>query len=85
MILLTRSCGTQVILNADHIELIERIPETVVRLTNGTLMRVREEPGEIVRRVLEYKHRILAGPPPESSVGALADAMQYACLTDDPR
>lgn len=46
------------VLNAEHIEKIEEVPETLITLTNGKKYLVLESNDEIIRRVIEYKHRI---------------------------
>lgn len=58
MIKVTRFKGTEVILNAELIELIEQTPDTVITLTNGQKLLVNEPPEEIVRRVMQYKRAI---------------------------
>lgn len=50
------------ILNADHIEKLEQIPESVITLTNGKKYLVKESNDEIVRKVIEYKRKIYVGP-----------------------
>jgi flagellar protein FlbD len=45
-------------LNADHIEKIEQVPETIITLTNGKKYIVLETPQEIINRVIEYKRKI---------------------------
>jgi Uncharacterized protein, possibly involved in motility len=50
------------VLNADHIEKLEEIPESVITLTNGKKYLVKESNDEIVRRVIEYKRKIYGGP-----------------------
>lgn len=49
------------VLNADHIEKLEQIPESVITLTNGKKYLVKESNDEIVRKVIEYKRKIYAG------------------------
>lgn len=46
------------VLNAEHIEKVEEVPETLITLTNGKKYIVLESNDEIIRRVIEYKHRI---------------------------
>ncbi|TDA69414.1 MAG: endoflagellar protein [Clostridia bacterium] len=45
----------EIALNPDHIERVERMPETVITLTNGKKVLVRETLDEVVRRM--HKHR----------------------------
>jgi flagellar protein FlbD len=46
------------ILNADHIEKIEEVPETIITLTNGRKYIVLESIDEVKNSVLKYKNRI---------------------------
>ena len=60
MITLTRLNHDEVIVNADLIELIERTPDTVLTLTTGKKLMVRETADAVVNLVIEYRHT--AGP-----------------------
>ena len=62
MIRLTGLNGRSFILNADLIETIERTPDTIILLTTSRRYIVREAPEEVVRRVIEYRQVLLAGP-----------------------
>lgn len=46
------------ILNADHIEKIEEVPETIITLTNGRKYIVLESVQEVKNAVIEYKNKI---------------------------
>jgi flagellar protein FlbD len=46
------------ILNADQIEKIEEVPESIITLVNGKKYIVLESNEEIIKRVEEYKRRI---------------------------
>lgn len=58
MIALTRINGLPMMLNDDLIEQIESIPDTIVRLTNGQKLVVRESPSEVVDRVVAFRQRV---------------------------
>lgn len=62
MIQLTRINKLPLVLNADLIEQIETTPDTVIHLSNGQKMVVLETAEEIVRKVVEYRRRILGAP-----------------------
>lgn len=62
MIKLVGLDNKEYILNADHIEKLEQIPESVITLTNGKKYLVKESNDEIVRKVIEYKRKIYIGP-----------------------
>ena len=58
MIRLTRLNRAPVILNSDLIEQIEETPDTVIMLTTGQIVRVRETAAEVVERIVEFRRRI---------------------------
>jgi len=70
MIALTRINGLPLMLNDDLIEQIESIPDTIVRLTNGQKLVVRETPSEVVDRVVAFRQRVnQCSPSPLLTVG----------------
>jgi flagellar protein FlbD len=60
MITLTRLNNEEFIVNADLIELIEKTPDTVLTLTTGKKLMVRETSTAVIDKVIEYRHT--AGP-----------------------
>jgi flagellar protein FlbD len=58
MIRLTRLNHVPIVLNSDLIEHIDVTPDTVVTLTTGQILRVRETAEEVVERVVEFRRRI---------------------------
>ena len=58
MIQLTRLNGHVFTLNAEMIQEIEATPDTIVTLTNGQKIMVREPVDEIRRAVVAYKREI---------------------------
>jgi flagellar protein FlbD len=72
MIFLTRFDGTEVVVNSDLIVTVEQIPDTVVTLTTGDRIMVKEPVQEVVARAVAYRHRVLQGP------GVRADAQDIA-------
>ncbi len=58
MIRLTRLSRVAIILNADLIEHIEETPDTVITLTTGQILRVRESAEEVVERIVDFRRRI---------------------------
>ena len=58
MIEVTGMNQKQFILNADHIEKIEEMPETIITLTNGRKYIVLESVEEVKNAVIEYKNKI---------------------------
>lgn len=59
MINLTAMNKKEFILNADHIEKIDEVPETLITLTNGKKYIVLESVEEVIDNVLRYKNRIV--------------------------
>lgn len=62
MIRVTRLNHAPMVLNADLIEHIDVTPDTVITLTTGQILRVRETADEVVRRIVEFRRQILAAP-----------------------
>lgn len=59
MIDLTAMNNKDFILNADHIEKIEEVPETLITLTNGKKYIVLQSVEEVIERVIRYKNKII--------------------------
>ena len=59
MIKLMGMNNTEFILNADHIEKIEEVPETLITLTNGKKYIVLESVEEVIEEVIRYKNKIV--------------------------
>ena len=55
MITVSRLDGTEFVVNAELIELVETTPDTVVSLTSGKKLVVRESLDEVVRRAIAYR------------------------------
>ena len=72
MITVTRLAGTEVVINTDLIVTIEKTPDTVITLTTGDRIMVRESVEDVVARAAEFRHRVLQGP------GVRADARDHA-------
>jgi flagellar protein FlbD len=66
MIALTRLDGAAIVLNADLVQWVEETPDTMIVLTNGERLLVREPVGEVVRRAMEFKRSVAAGLAPAS-------------------
>lgn len=59
MITVTHLDGSSAIVNLDLIERIERTPDTLVVLANGTKLMVRESPEELIERAVAYKRNLV--------------------------
>jgi len=62
MIALTRLDGKELVVNADHILTVEATPDTVVLLTTGLHIMVRESVPDVVERTALWRRRIHLGP-----------------------
>lgn len=58
MIEVTRLNGSKVIINADLIERIEESPDTIITLTSGNKIVVKESRQEVKNLVILYKKEI---------------------------
>jgi flagellar protein FlbD len=64
VIALTRLNGHPVMVNCDLIEQIEETPDTVVTLTSGNRLIVRDSSLEIQKKIVEFKRQIYGPPAP---------------------
>jgi flagellar protein FlbD len=60
MINVTKLSDVQITLNSDLIETIEEVPETVITLTNGKKILVKESRQEVVHLVKCYKKELFS-------------------------
>lgn len=58
MITLTRLDGRELVVNADHILTAEPTPDTVLLLSTGLKLMVREDIPELLERVAAWKRRV---------------------------
>ena len=58
MIAVTRLDGRPLLLNDDLIESIELTPDTMVSLTSGNTMMLRDTPDQLVQRIVEFRREI---------------------------
>lgn len=61
MIHLTRFNQQKVVVNADVIAFVEATPDTMITLTNGQHLHVRESVDEVVQAALAFKRRVQTG------------------------
>lgn len=59
MIRVTGMNSKEFVLNADHIEKIEEVPETLITLVNGKKYIVLETVEEVIEEVIRYKNKIV--------------------------
>jgi flagellar protein FlbD len=58
MIALRRLNNQPIMVNAELIEQLETTPDTVVTLTSGNKLLVRDTPEEIQAKIIDYKRRV---------------------------
>ena len=58
MIKVTRLSGDEIVVNADLIEFVEATPDTLITLTTGKKLMVREPVDAVVERTVVYRHRV---------------------------
>jgi flagellar protein FlbD len=63
MIALNRLNNQPIMVNADLIETLESTPDTVVTLTSGNKLIVRDSPEEIQSKIIQYKRQIHSPSP----------------------
>ena len=71
MVRLTRLNRLPLVLNSDLIEHIEQTPDTVITLTTGQIVRVRETADQVIQLVVEFRRRIQGT---DAAVGACPDS-----------
>ena len=82
MIRLTRLNRVPLVLNSDLIEHIDVTPDTVITLTTGQILRVRETAEEVIHRIIDFRRQIFGpdGLPTENleetEPATLADSEQ---------
>jgi flagellar protein FlbD len=62
MVFLTRLDGTEFVVNLEHVVTVERTPDTVVTLTTGARLMVREKVEDVIAKAIWYRRWILTGP-----------------------
>jgi len=58
MIKVTRLNETELVINTDLIEFVESIPDTIISLTTGKKIMVKETIDEIIEKVKDFKRGI---------------------------
>lgn len=58
----TRLNGSRFYLNAELVESVEATPDTVITLSNGVRVIVRERTEQIVEAILQYRRQVYGQP-----------------------
>jgi flagellar protein FlbD len=61
MIELTTLGGKRIWVNQELIRTVESAPDTILCMTDGTRMPVRETPEEIRTKIIQFKKEVLSG------------------------
>ena len=64
MIALTRLNGHPLLLNCDLIEAVEETPDTVVTLTSGNKLIVRDSMRDVQQKIIDFKRKIYGPAEP---------------------
>jgi flagellar protein FlbD len=75
MIRLTRLNHAPLVLNSDLIEHIDVTPDTVITLTTGQILRVRETAEEVIERIVDFRRRIFLAPEEPSVTTQLPEEL----------
>ena len=62
MINLTKLNDSRIVINSDLIEFVEALPDTIITLTTGQKIMVKESVEDVVNKIVEYKRNILHKP-----------------------
>lgn len=68
MIWLTRINGKSFVLNCDLIKAIEATPDTVITLTQGDKLMVRESVDSVIQLTMHYRQRLYQEAPPREEL-----------------
>ena len=60
MIKVTRLNDSELVINTDLIEFVESIPDTIISLTTGKKIMVKESIDEVVMKVEDFKRRLMS-------------------------
>jgi flagellar protein FlbD len=69
MIPLVRLDGSEVVVNAELIATVEKTPDTMLTLTTGHHILVKQTVEEVVSEVVEYRRKLYAGPTVSEAKG----------------
>ena len=67
MIYITRLNNTRLVINCDLIKFIESTPDTVITLTSGEKMMVKETPDELIGETIAFRKKNFEHGPPNKS------------------
>ena len=62
MITVTRLNDQELIVNADLIEFVESIPDTIITLTTGKKIMVKEKPQDVIDKIVDFRRASFSAP-----------------------
>jgi flagellar protein FlbD len=71
MINVTKLNGSQVVLNTDLIETVEVTPDTLISLTTGRKLMVKETLDDVIRLSIEFRQKSRSHPVPTGGAGSV--------------
>ncbi len=71
MIKVTKLNGAEIVVNADLIEFVESTPDTLISLTTGRKIMVREQLGEVIEKAVSFRRAARAYPLPVGGAGSV--------------
>jgi flagellar protein FlbD len=63
MIPLSRLNGKEFVVNCELIKFVESTPDTLITLTSGEKLMVRETPDQVIQATMNYRKRLYQEPP----------------------
>ncbi len=85
MIKVTRLDGSSVVVNSGHLLLVEQTPDTLLVLTTGYRLVVRESVDEVISRVVAFRRQVAVEIPRSIPSGDGAAPRSHQQVQDDHR
>jgi len=73
MINVTKLNGSRLVINADLVEFIESTPDTLLSLTTGRKIMVKEDMEAVVQRIVDYRRQSKSHPVPVGGPDSVFD------------
>jgi flagellar protein FlbD len=69
MIWVSRLNGKKFVVNCEMIKFVEATPDTVITLSTGEKLMIRESVDEVIQASADYKQRMFREPPERATTG----------------
>ena len=63
MLTLTKTDGSKIAINPDMIEFVEKTPDTVITMSTGEKILVKEPPEYILQMIIVFRRKVLRDHP----------------------